>query len=357
MSGHRGTTFFNSVLNMAYLMVVLGEDYVMERPTLHVGDDIYFGVRSYTDAGNVIRKIKESPLRMNPRKQSVGHTTVEFLRVASSGRVSRSYLARAIASTASGNWVSSVVLNPLECLTTMLTAAHTLRNRSENESMPLLLKSSITRVIGDDCLDDVFLLDLLTGRLALNNGPMFKSGGAYRYVKATLEYKTLDRYGYNNLPIHATKGYLTNCATQLERDVLQRAGLSVVSYMEESSYSKSLEYVKKFQPILRFSGVHTSHAIGSARAERLVKVSPPRGVLSKYPLLVLIKDRLPDTVVTEALATLGYTPSRSMPLKLLAWGEYDHGCIVHTPMSYSDASMFGRRTLASVLSSDRYYYI
>lgn len=356
MSGHRCTTFFNSVLNMAYLMCVLGDDWLFSKPSLHVGDDVYLGVKDYQEAGHVVEAVMNSRLRMNPRKQSVGHVSTEFLRVASAGRASYGYLARAIGSLVSGNWASDAKLNPFEALTTMLASARTLANRSSSPLVPLLLRSSVKRALGKVRLDDSMLDELLCGGLAVNNGPVFKSSGTYRYVEIRPTAVKRDKHGYAPLKIHATKSYLNKCATELEQSILQRAGVSVVEDMEKSSYSKTLRFDDSYFETLTVSEVLSSPAVGSVSAESLLRTPSPRGLLTEYPLLVLAKNRIPERLVREALALAGGDPN-TRNLELDAWGEFKHGCIVNTVLSYSDAATLGKRTRNSVLTSTRKCYV
>nr|BBJ77936.1 RNA dependent RNA polymerase [Alternaria alternata victorivirus 1] len=356
MSGHRGTTYFNSVLNMAYLMCVLGEDYILARPSLHVGDDVYMGATTYTEVGHIVETVMASRLRMNPTKQSVGHVSTEFLRVASDARDSYGYLARAVATTVAGNWYTDRVLNPFEALTTMVTAARTLANRARSNLVPLLLGSAVKRVLGPDSPDDTMVDEILCGGLAINNGPVFSSGGTLRAVTVEPTIKSRDNAGYQELPCLSSNEFLSKCASPLETTILSEAGISVKKQMVMSSWSKSVNFRDADLLGLRF-GTPTSHpAIGSVSAESLIKTRAPSGVLTKYPLLVLAKGRLPETALRVAVAAAGGNPN-APDIMLEAWGEYKHGCIVNTVLSYSDAAALSVRTACSVLTSTRRCYV
>jgi hypothetical protein len=356
MSGHRATTYVNSVLNMAYLMCELGHDYVFHRATLHVGDDVYFGARSYGDADYVIRKIMSSRLRMNRSKQSVGHVSTEFLRVATSGRESYGYLARAIASTVAGNWVSERRIDAFQALTSMVTASRTLANRSRNNFLPLLLVSSVKRTLNDDSFDDSLLREILCGSVAVNNGPCFVSGGVYRQVSIKPRYITRNKFGYGLLPDRGTSKYLSTQAKPLEVETLTRAGITPHDTMLDSSYRKSLELDQTYLEGFTVGPITSTPAIGSALAERVVRAPNIRGVLLEYPLLVLVKNRLPEQVVRDAVGMAGGN-SQAVDISLEAWGEYRHGCIVNTVLSYTDAASLGKKTTATVLTSNHRYYV
>ncbi|AZT88629.1 RNA-dependent RNA polymerase [Aspergillus homomorphus totivirus 1] len=349
MSGHRGTTFINSCLNRAYLLIVLGHEFVNKASTLHVGDDVYFGVSTYRQAGWVARTLKGSRLRMNPIKQSVGHVTTEFLRNAASGRVTRGYLARGVAGIIAGNWVGDFALSPSEAIASMIAAGRTIANRSGVAFLPLLLFSSVVRMTGLPKEDHSRLRELLLGTAALDNGPQFYHSGYYRSVPLRVQISTTDRFGLTPLPRAATVAFLTKAAEPVEVSVLTQAGVSVVGAMEEASFRKSLPARYNNYETVRLGGVEISQAIGTASVADLINVSPPVGVLSKYPLLTLARQRLPEWLVRWAVAQVGGNPSAA-DINLEAWGEYKHGCIIANPLSYSDAAMYGHRTNASVLT-------
>ncbi|AZT88631.1 RNA-dependent RNA polymerase [Colletotrichum caudatum totivirus 1] len=355
MSGHRGTTFFNSVLNRAYLVLVLGDEFMERCPALHVGDDVYLGVRNYSEAAFVARNVFASRLRMNRSKQSIGHISTEFLRVATSGRESYGYLTRSIAAAVSGNWVNERILDPADALTSIIGTARTMANRADNQQVPLLLVTALSRLIGPDSLDDSSTRDLLLGRLAINNGPQYVSGGTYRYLTISNVFEEEPLTGVTPLVLNATKSYLAKHSSPLEIQVLAENGLSVEKEMEKSSYSKSLRYSKSISSV-SITGPHTSRAVGSARAEDLLHVKKSRGVLAQYPLLVLVKNRLSDDSLRRAVKLAGGNPNAS-DITLEAWGEYKHGCIINAVLSYSDASSLGKRTRASVLTATRRCFI
>ncbi|ALR68225.1 RNA-dependent RNA polymerase [Nigrospora oryzae victorivirus 1] len=356
MSGHRCTTYVNSVLNMAYLMVVLGEDWVMERQSLHVGDDVYMGLKNYGETGWMISKIMGSRLRMNRRKQSVGHVSTEFLRVASDARDSYGYLARAAANLIAGNWYSDKLLNPSEGLITMIQGARTLANRARNGNAPLLLESAVKRVLGADCPDDATLRHMLTGSAAVNDGPQYLSSGRHRRVRTSVVFEVVDTTGYATLPDLASKAYLAKHASPLEIATLTSSGIDPLPTMRKSSWTKSLALSdRKFETIV-FKPMEQWPAVGSVQAEHLLRERKPHGVLLKYPLLVLMRDRIPEPVLRVAVAAAGgrdYVDD----ISLEAWGDYSNPTIVNTVLSYSDASMLSKRASVSVLTSRRRCYV
>jgi hypothetical protein len=356
MSGHRLTTFINSVLNKGYLDIELGEDFMDRAISLHVGDDVYLGVGSYREADFVLSTIRQSPLRMNPAKQSVGHTTTEFLRVASESRYSYGYLARCVASITSGNWVNELSLAPLEALTNIVASARSLANRSGIADVALLLVSSTRRMAPLDSRDDTLIRELLTGRVALQNGPQFQSSGYYRQVAISPKAAERDDFGYSRLPLEATHAYLCSAATELETTVLIRAGVSVEEDMSRASYTKSAPRVLLSREHLTVGPVLQRPVVGVEWAETVLRRKRTTGLLSAYPLLLLARRRLPEHLVRWALAECGGDYNTPY-LEYDAWGEYAHGCVIDTVMSYTDASALGARTAAGVLTSVTRMYV
>ncbi|AZT88637.1 RNA-dependent RNA polymerase [Colletotrichum zoysiae totivirus 1] len=357
MSGHRCTTYINSVLNAVYLRIEMGDELFDKAVSLHVGDDVYLGVASYAEATMVQQRLAGSQLRMNPMKQSVGHVSTEFLRVACAGRDARGYFARAVSSVISGNWVTDLVLGPLEALTSMCASARTLVNRSGAGGMPLLLLRSVIRMTKLPKEDHARLAELLLGNAALGNGPMYAAGPTYRSIRCQVIRAPPDDHGYSALPSGASTDYLTNLLTPLESTVLTEAGISPLPAMLEASWSKTLprdseERVER----LRLRPARQHLAVGSDTVERLVRVPKVRGVLSEYPILYLIKDRLTGTQLRRAIAMAGGDPNAA-DLQLEAWGERSHGCIIASPMDWATASTYGRLTQASVLTCSYNLYI
>nr|UVX28882.1 MAG: RNA dependent RNA polymerase [Magnaporthe oryzae virus 2] len=349
MSGHRCTTYINSILNAVYLRLELGDELFDRSVSLHVGDDVYLGVASYADATRVQERISSSQLRMNPIKQSVGHVSTEFLRVACQGRDCYGYFARAVASTVSGNWVSDILLGPLEALTSICAASRTLVNRSGAPGLPLLLLKSVIRMTRLPREDHDRLAQLLLGNAALGNGPQYATGATYRSIRATVIRSEPDDHGYSRLPMAATTTYLSSMMTPLETTVLTEAGISPLNPMVEASWGKTLAEPSRVVERLRLRPVRQSLAVGSDTVERLINQTPVMGVLTDYPILYLVKDRLTGSQLRRAIGLAG-GDANAVDLQLEAWGERSHGCIIASPMDWATASTYGKRTHASVLT-------
>jgi len=356
MSGHRGTTFINTVLNLVYLRLELGGEFMDRAVSLHVGDDVYLGVRTYSEVGYVERRLSSSKLRLNPLKQSVGHLSTEFLRNATRGRDTYGYFARSVSTAIAGNWVSDAKLQPRDALITMITTARSLANRSGSDHLPLLLFRSCCRMTQLPKEDHLRLIDLLRGTLALDNGPQFFRSAVYRRTVARVELAATDDHGYAPLPSTATTQYLATAATPLEVDVLQQAGVSVSDTMVEASFRKSLpERFTQFET-LRLLPEERTLAVGSASVNDLLNAPIARGWLEQFPLLTLARHRLPEWLVRYAVGQAGGNPG-AIDLDYEAWGEFKHGCIIANPMSYPDAAAFGKRTVCSVLTCPQNVFV
>jgi hypothetical protein len=142
-SGHRATTFVNTILNAAYCLYAAGG----EAPSIesyHCGDDmVAFGPRSEMD--RYVKQICESPFRINPSKQSIGLHVGEFLRVAFTKKLAGGYGARAIASMVSGNWVTENRLDRKSYVETMLRNLWTICCRFGGDKLGTLGVSSLRR--------------------------------------------------------------------------------------------------------------------------------------------------------------------------------------------------------------------
>eukprot|EP01084_Bolivina_argentea_P249220 417100_1 len=166
-SGHRATTFINTLLNAAYCRIVSGPSYCRAR-WLHCGDDVIA-----TAPGPVVDSLaqcfRDSSVRMNSNKQSIGSETGEFLRVAfdSSGAVG--YFARAVASTVSGNWVSEVELDRRSCAETLCRLSWTLWARSARPEPSRMLASTFRRRVPEMA---GYVKDLIDGTVSLDGSPV-----------------------------------------------------------------------------------------------------------------------------------------------------------------------------------------
>lgn len=142
-SGHRATTFVNTILNAAYCLYVMdGEELKVD--AFHCGDDVVmFGQDG--PVCDIIKRFLQSPFRVNNAKQSVGESVGEFLRVAFTTTQARGYSARAIASTVSGNWVTENRLDRTAYVETLVRNLWTVAARSGCSRFGTVFISSLRR--------------------------------------------------------------------------------------------------------------------------------------------------------------------------------------------------------------------
>ncbi|DBA08174.1 TPA_asm: RNA-dependent RNA polymerase [Trichomonas vaginalis virus 5] len=134
-SGHRATTFINSILNKAYLM-----PYVSGLTSFHCGDDVL--LCGEADYANLLATI---PYELNPTKQSFGRR-LEFLRIHGDNNGVYGYPARALASLCSGNWLNYNHYNWTPSLVSIINQVNTIVQRS---SLSHCFLTTLTREITD----------------------------------------------------------------------------------------------------------------------------------------------------------------------------------------------------------------
>lgn len=365
MSGHRGTTFFNTILNEAYLRYAFPG--LTSQRSMHIGDDVYIAVDSYTTAGRIMQACKESNLAMNELKQSMGDHCAEFLRVAYGKNFSMGYVCRSIGACVCGNWVGEVSLGAEEALKSMVGHGWTMCNRCQNLTVSLILVLSVQRVTG---LKARVCAYLLTGKWALNAGPCRASREYYKSVKVSFSGSTRKRQigeKIRHYSKHATEDYLTNCLEPVETLYLEECGgvSNIVSKMAEASYAKTVVGMSTKEDPLDAEVVSTRGYSIDIRAMTAVAVSSLHweekndALLSRYPILMLVQNEINrDLELLESLLlyvdanTSGLGPRELMQL---AWGEKATPIGVLGFMTHSDAAAACKVTYKDLLDSSDYH--
>jgi len=347
MSGHRCTSFVNSILNYAYLLYYVPEIEGMQ--SIHVGDDVYISAPTIEATERIMNRVKSSPLRMNPMKQSIGFLSAEFLRIAHTETHANGYIARAIASTISGNWVSLVRASAEEGLNSMLSNAWTIMNRSCDRSMSKMLVNSFCRITG--CKKGLAQA-LLAGEVAVNDGPIYGRSHFRRKVRMTIggNKPSIDYDELSRLPKNATTAYLTNYTSRVERLGLELVGSGVRFAMLDSSYRKTLTSNAPDVRLthLNFSPIKVEFIVGSVTAEVVLERQPVRGVLSTYPILQLIRHQLSNQMLAKCIQELDVEVD-PYDIEKQAWGSEARGVICDGYIPYSDARHLGSRMTEDVL--------
>jgi len=342
MSGHRGTTFFNSILNRAY-MLTIDAAAVDKFGMLHVGDDIIGKTKSLHEAFAFMRKCQKAGVKMNVLKQSIGFETGEFTRMAMRGCKSVGYVARSIAGFTAGNWYTDHRLDPLEATQGMITCARSMMNRADNPKLSGLLITSACRMTR---LPRDTVSALLDGSLCFDGIPAYAKNGAWHVAEYKVEQVHKGALP-NNLPRWASKDYMREHLTQVEKMAIEMAGHSCQSAMLESSYSKSAVDVRG--PVdLALSIVRVTRMSGDSRitlrerrhAIKEFVAAGRRGGrllgLQGHPILHYMKKQLSDTNVATLLEVAGKSSHAAAVKRAF---ELDRVSVcVEGFASYSDAS-------------------
>lgn len=246
MSGHRATTYINSVLNRAYLLCAYPP--MSSLYAIHVGDDVYLRTPDRATAAAIIAAAATAGIRINPVKQSVGEVTAEFLRCAYSGGEAHMYPARSISSLVSGNWVSEVKLTPESALQSFTRSAWAFENRTGCRGKAAILNVLFREACG---LPRPIATELALGRVSVNGGPVRYGGQTVKVVRAVTHTRYAPKQGKWHYPgayrdaigpngRRATNEYITHAMTAMDKAAVEVVGTVPVNSMLRTSYSKAI---------------------------------------------------------------------------------------------------------------------
>lgn len=345
MSGHRGTTFINSVLNAAYIRMSIGNRLWYDIDSRHTGDDIVATFKTYYDISYALTQFKKHNLRMNPFKQSVGVLSREFLRVCVNENHSIGYFCRSLGRTVSGNWETVDPMDVEEKMTTWVSNSRSLINRSMCHNISDYFVSSFCSSTG---ISKKIGRPLLSGVRGLGSGPVFFSTGIWDgYSVVEKDYSKENDSVERNIEIlvnnhkfkdYSTSDYLRVVASELEMSVFDKLGISPKPYMLNASYAKN-QFVKDLSrrvDKIRLSRSFRHTVRGYILYERyLENKEDKRTIFSVYPLLSFIKGMLKDKDIYNIWRETDLPKSvleNTINLKR-GKGNYIEGIL-----SYSDAS-------------------
>jgi len=342
MSGHRGTTFINSVLNAAYIRMAIGAQLFDHGISIHTGDDVYMRCDTLSACEHVLYSAKAIGCRMNPSKQSIGFECAEFLRLGIGRDATYGYLTRAVASFVSGNWTTLDVMKPIEGLVSAINGCRTIMNRSGYHGYPALVSSALRYVR----VPNAPLRRLLSGEVGLGDGPVYDQVGPLKHVDVCVDpippMKVLDSWASNG-----TKDYLTNHLTEVDYTALCMVQVDAVKLLVVSSYSKGLNQdFTRDLPDLRVSRVITTPNRGFVGINDLIHADEPTGVLSGYPIVRLLENRLSSNDLRNLVRLAGGN-SNAADIRREAFGLCSKTSNIMGVIPYSDAASFSRRTTAS----------
>jgi len=342
MSGHRGTTFVNSVLNAAYLRMGAGASWFDHGISLHTGDDVYVRASSLKECGDILDGVKRVGCRVNPTKQSIGYFNAEFLRCAYNQGDATGYICRSISSLVNGNWTNDKSLGPLEALTTLIVSCRAVKNRGRTNSIGPLISSAVR--FNSNCSPRV-LGDILDGFISLEGQPCFNRDQFVRTVRVRND-GGLSPPPSDKWPLMATRAYLNTHVSSVESRALELAKVDPTPLMAASSYSKG--------QVVKDEGVRSPLVLVQGRAERSESIAVAEhiftnkvegGALSAYPMIMLIRNRLSTRDIRELLGSLG-VPTSFGHEREIAFGEVAMSRNFLSALPLSDAASLQARTSA-----------
>ncbi|AAB50024.1 RNA dependent RNA polymerase [Leishmania RNA virus 1 - 1] len=338
MSGHRATSFINSVLNRAYIICAGGHV-----PTsMHVGDDILMSC-TLGHADNLIANLNRKGVRLNASKQVFSKTSGEFLRVAHREHTSHGYLARVISSAVSGNWVSDHTLNQQEALMNAIVCCRGILNRSlpgEKNPVVRVISRSVSKRTK---IEEKTIRLLLSGRACLKGGVVY--GEQTNYIQVYRINCRVERSEEKLPPYrHATEDYLNNHLADIEVMAVRQYGSDIADIMAQASWKKSMstegaEDVSRLS-LQRDKTLPCLHCI----TEKETSLLPVRyGLFSSYPILMMLKDRIPIKEALKLAVTIGYRPQPNSDLELDLWGESNNSCAIEGVLPYNEATSLAQK--------------
>nr|UHS72566.1 MAG: putative RNA-dependent RNA polymerase [Totiviridae sp.] len=360
MSGHRGTTFINSILNAAYCYCAWGAHTYNKVTTFHVGDDVIAFVRDEAEGWDLLDKLTELGCELQKSKQSVGREVFEFLRMAGHPAIgARGYLARSVAGLASGNWVTDFTMEPREGLASLINQARSIINRSENAYAYRLMVGSASMITG---LARGDLAPMLSGEVALAPGPCYRSDGKYVYRTIENYYERVtdlkDRETIMKQPLNASHDYLNRGLHYVERMAVIDAGYAPLRAMAFASYGRmepggrGVPGIGFRKGCLTLSPLLSEIRHGVVRTADVTSTEVKHGLLACYPVAQLLKDDLSDEAIRSMLDALGKKYDERN-LHSVAWGAEHTGSTIKGWIPYSDAAGIAARYLTGTVVVDQ----
>jgi len=352
MSGHRGTTFINSVLNAAYVRASVSGPVFDSLQSLHTGDDVYMRPPTLSLCADILEKCKLFGCRINPTKQSIGFVNAEFLRMAIGRNHAIGYVSRAIASLVSGNWTNDHTLSIGEALTSCITTTRSIINRSHVASVVKIIGPAVKKTRG---LGLKAVLALLSGEASLESSPVYNRtnrAATYRLVAPPRSRLDISK----DWATHATNDYLTDHTSDVEARGLELSGVDATSLMVASSYSKGLNPDLNVDTRWTLRRQADTTYYGRVHSSELVKDDTNyEGLLSRYPLIQMVSNFLTDDALRELVGLVG-GDTGAANIREQAFGRDRTGVNIIGFLPYSDAAILSRRTLKGniIVSFDIY---
>lgn len=298
VTGHRSTSFSNSILNGAYILCAIGDDNWKNTKSVHTGDDVVIWTKDRCLAYDIYNQIQNSDIQMNKTKQSMGRNCCEFLRMCIGPNFARGYPIRAIAEFVDGNWTTERELPVDERINMYISSVRTIVNRSRVMSVGDLFVRSFSKRYH---MPFNVCKDVLVGNGVIEKGVPMKCEGMVK-IYHNLFKRSINRDVDDNEGIkiseNATVDYLENHTSELERDVLIDLGYSPKEVMVESSwmkdyyrdhFTKSVEINCKYSTeIMNLKGQDTVDSM----IDKIRHKKREKNIVAKYPLILQVKKLL-----------------------------------------------------------------
>jgi hypothetical protein len=326
LSGHRATTFINTILNRAYIKIILRG---VEVESYHSGDDVYMSANRSDIVQEVAERLRNSVVRMNPMKQAFGSISGEFLRASFTKTGAIGYLARAVSSCVSGNWTVEQELGSDEYIQTILSHIWTITMRAGVMMGPCLQQTVYRRLP----LLTFYVPSIVMLRCSVNYSPVYNRHNLINAVLVRFTTKVKMRRNDRSRLSFATDCYLSK---HVNLELLKLANLTpgdVKGLMLEASYTEPAAESRKVDGVDQYCA-HVNHM------RRASSIKALKGELSTIVPLSYFKSRLSRQQLVSILRALGIEEGRDA--YVTAWGKTANHVSTMTPLSYSSMRAYAR---------------
>lgn len=299
-SGHRCTTFFNTVLSAAYIMYLCKDDYDHMK-SYHVGDDVLLLMNEIEVYKRVYEATNSPKIRTSKEKQSSGCVCGEFLRITFNTQGALGYASRCISALVSGNWTVEHPLGSADYLDSIMNHLWTLSNRTNYIYAGQLLITTICRRCR---MDYTMARSICMLKSSINNSPVKLCGGTMFNA-----YYTIDRFnneevkGYNKH--HATDDFLTHHVDEKLLKLLDVERGELCNLMVDATRSAHVRYARNIVDV-RCTKKYIENAYVKYYGEDFIE-----GALNNIFPISLIKSRLNTDQILILLNAFGVKKGQS----------------------------------------------
>lgn len=273
--------------------------------------------------------------RLNNNKQSASNTAGEFLRTQFTKEYARGYVARAISSLVSGNWITETHLTLHETLHTFRRAAHTISQRSCTTGVELLLTTQFAMRCSKEAvkLAPHIAHDLLSPYNGVDHSPAMRGYDSKKLYRCSTQHNTSKKTLF--LARFATQDYISSHVNSRVFETLGLTPGEVVKPMQQvsagSSNAASWCGDVTYTPYKRYQTLLIDSLLRQPKRESPHDVWP----------MNLMPSRFNNTVATAAAIMMGYSPTTTT-----VGHKFPITCDFGIP--YTDAEMCNDRISTSI---------